>query len=62
MGLTMITKELTQMIIDLRSEGLDCYQIARKLDVNTVEVERIVYGDNKLDPEILEMVHWGVHY
>lgn len=53
--------EREQMVMDLRNEGYDCYQIARKLEMLVPEVEEIVYGDNDIDTETL--LHWsGQHY
>ena len=60
--MTMISPEIRQMVIDLRSEGLDCFQIARKLELTVPEVEEIVYGPAVTDPDMIEFVHWGQHY
>ena len=50
-----------QMVMDLRKEGHDCFQIARKLDMTVAEVEEIVYGDN--DEDIEALMYWsGAHY
>lgn len=53
--------EREQMVMDLRSEGYDCYQIARKLEMLVPEVEEIVYGDHDEDIEAL-MLWTGAHY
>ena len=58
----MISPEIRQMVNDLRSEGLDCFQIARKLELTVPEVEEIVYGPIVTDPDMIEFVHWGAHY
>lgn len=53
--------ERQQMVMDLRSEGYDCHQIARKLEMLVPEVEEIVYGDN--DEDIEALMYWsGAHY
>lgn len=53
----------SQEIHDLRSEGLDCYQIARKLELTVPEVEAVVYGQVKdLSPDAIELYHWAQHY
>lgn len=50
-------------ILDLRKDGLDCYQIARKLELTVPEVENVVYGQVKdLSPDMIEYLHWGQHY
>jgi hypothetical protein len=50
-----------QIVIDLRKEGYDCFQIARKLELTVPEVEHIVYGFQDEDIETLLM--WtGSHY
>ena len=50
-----------QMVMDLRKEGHDCFQIARKLELTVPEVEEIVYGFHDEDIETLLM--WtGSHY
>ena len=50
-----------QMVMDLRKEGYDCYQIARKLEMTVPEVEEIVYGFHEDDIETLLM--WtGAHH
>jgi hypothetical protein len=49
------------MVMDLRKEGYDCFQIARKLELTVPEVEEIVYGFRDEDIETLLM--WtGSHY
>lgn len=60
--MTMISPEIRQMVKDLRSEGHDCYNIARKLELTVPEVEEIVYGPASQDPDMIEFVHWGAHY
>ena len=54
--------EREQMVMDLRSEGHDNFQIARKLEMTVPEVEEIVYGDCDLDAEMIEYMHWVQHY
>ena len=50
-------------ILDLRKDGLDCYQIARKLELTVPEVENVVYGQVKdLSPDMIEYYHWAEHY
>ena len=50
-----------QMVMDLRKEGHDCFQIARKLDMTVAEVEDIVYVFQ--DEEIETLLRWtGSHY
>lgn len=49
------------MVMDLRKEGYDCHQIARKLEMTVPEVEEIVYGFQ--DEEIETLLMWtGSHY
>lgn len=52
----------SQEILNLRKDGLDCYQIARKLELTVPEVEEVVYGPAVADPDMIEFVHWGQHY
>lgn len=53
----------TQEVHDLRAEGLDCFQIARKLGMTIPEVETVVYGQVKdLSPDMIEYLHWTQHY
>ena len=54
--------EKEQMVMDLRAEGYDCFQIARKLEMTVPEVEAIVFGDYDIDPAMLEMLHWSGHH
>lgn len=54
--------EREQMVMDLRAEGHDNFQIARKLELTVPEVEEIVYGDHDLDAEMIEYMHWAQHY
>lgn len=54
--------EREQMVMDLRAEGCDNFQIARKLEMTVPEVEEIVYGDHDLDAEMIEYMHWAQHY
>jgi hypothetical protein len=61
-GMTMTSPEIKQMVIDLRTEGNDCFTIARKLELTVPEVEEIVYGPAVTDPDMIELVHWGAHY
>jgi hypothetical protein len=58
----MTSPEIVQMVKDLRSDGLDCHTIARKLELTVPEVEEIVYGPAVTDPDMIEFVHWGAHY
>jgi hypothetical protein len=58
----MTSPEIRQMVTDLRTEGNDCFQIARKLELTVPEVEEIVYGPSSQDPDMIEFVHWGQHY
>ena len=51
-----------QMVVDLRNEGYDCYQIARKLDMTVPEVEEIVYKDQDADYNDALMRWTGAHY
>lgn len=60
--MTMTSPDIVQMIKDLRNEGHDCFQIARKLELTVPEVEEIVYGPVVTDPDMIEFVHWGAHY
>ena len=53
--------EREQMVMDLRSDGYDCYQIARKLEMLVPEVEEIVYGDSDAATETLLYLA-GQHY
>jgi hypothetical protein len=50
------------MVRDLRSEGYDNFQIARKLELTVAEVEEIVFGPAVTDPDMIEFLHWGAHY
>jgi hypothetical protein len=58
----MTTPEIVQMVKDLRAEGYDCYNIARKLEIPVPEVEEIVFGPAVTDPDMIEFLHWGAHY
>jgi len=58
----MQQEHIVQMVKDLRSEGMDCHTIARKLELTVPEVEEIVYGPAVTDPDMIEFVHWGAHY
>jgi hypothetical protein len=58
----MTSPEIRQMVADLRTEGNDCFTIARKLELTVPEVEEIVYGPSSQDPDMIELVHWGAHY
>jgi hypothetical protein len=60
--MTMTSPDIVQMVRDLRSEGYDNFQIARKLELTVPEVEEIVYGPVVTDPDMIEFVHWGAHY
>ena len=53
--------ERNQMVMDLRSEGYDNFQIARKLEMTVAEVEEIVYGFQDEDIETL-LLWTGSHY
>jgi hypothetical protein len=61
-GTTMTSPDIVQMVRDLRTEGYDNFQIARKLELTVPEVEEIVYGPAVTDPDMIEFVHWGAHY
>ena len=53
--------QIEQMIIDLRAEGFDCFQIARKLELTVLEVEKIVYRGLEIDFE--QVMAWmGAHH
>ena len=58
----MTSPDIVQMVKDLRSEGYDSFQIARKLELTVPEVEEILYGPIVTDPDMIEFVHWGAHY
>lgn len=53
--------EKKQMVMDLRAEGYDNFQIARKLELTVPEVEEIVYGFQDEDIETL-LLWTGSHY
>jgi len=58
-----MTTDRSQEIKDLRAEGLDCFQIARKLGLTVPEVEAVVYGQvADLSPDAIELYHWAQHY
>jgi hypothetical protein len=57
----MTEQQIEQMVIDLRADGLDCYTIARKLELSLLEVEKIVYRGMEVDPEIV-MAWMGAHH
>ena len=60
-GKIMITPDIAQMVRDLRNEGNDCFQIARKLELTVPEVEEIIFGHKNQDTETL--ILWAaVHY
>lgn len=61
-GTIMTSPDMVQMVKDLRSEGYDNFQIARKLELTVPEVEEIVYGPAVTDPDMIEFMHWGAHY
>jgi len=61
-GTSMTTPDIVQMVKDLRAEGYDCYNIARKLEIPVPEVEEIIYGPAVTDPDMIEFLHWGAHY
>jgi hypothetical protein len=49
------------MVMDLRADGLDCYTIARKLELTVLEVEKIVYKGLEVDFE--QVMAWmGAHH
>jgi hypothetical protein len=58
----MTSPDIVQMVRDLRNEGYDNFQIARKLELTVAEVEEIVYGPTVTDPDMIEFIHWGAHY
>ena len=62
----MITPNIVQMINDLRNEGFDSNTIARKLELTTVEVENIIYGESTSSSEYsswaYDKIPWGSHY
>jgi hypothetical protein len=54
-------QQIEQMVMDLRAEGLDCYTIARKLELTLLEVEKIVYRGLEIDAEQI-MAWMGAHH
>lgn len=57
----MMEQQIEQMVMDLRKEGFDCFQIARKLELTLLEVEKIVYRGLEIDPDQI-MAWMGAHY
>jgi hypothetical protein len=57
----MDSEQIEQMVMDLRADGLDCYTIARKLNLTLQEVEKIVYKGLEIDIE--QVMAWmGAHH
>jgi hypothetical protein len=57
----MESEQIEQMVMDLRAEGHDCFQIARKLEMPILEVEKIVYKGLEIDIE--QVMAWmGAHH
>jgi hypothetical protein len=54
-------EQIQQMVMDLRKEGFDCFQIARKLELTVLQVEEIVYRGLEIDPEQI-MAWMGAHH
>jgi hypothetical protein len=57
----MMEQQIEQMVMDLRKEGYDCFQIARKLELTILEVENIIYKSLEIDPEQI-MAWMGAHH
>ncbi len=57
----MESEQIEQMVMDLRAEGHDCFQIARKLEMPILEVEKVVYRGMEIDPEVV-MAWMGAHH
>ncbi len=57
----MESEQIEQMVMDLRAEGHDCFQIARKLEMPILEVEKIVYKGLEIDIEHV-MAWMGAHH
>jgi hypothetical protein len=57
----MMEQQIEQMVMDLRAEGFDCFQIARKLELTVLEVEKIVYKGLEIDAEQI-MAWMGAHH
>jgi len=56
-----MSTDLKQEVINLRAKGLDCSQIASKLNLPVDEVEAIVYGTSEPDDLLLQF--WaGQHH
>jgi hypothetical protein len=57
----MDSEHIEKMVMDLRADGLDCYTIARKLNLTLQEVEKIVYKGLEIDIE--QVMAWmGAHH
>ncbi len=57
----MESEQIEQMVMDLRAKGHDCFQIARKLEMPILEVEKIVYKGLEIDIE--QVMAWmGAHH
>jgi hypothetical protein len=57
----MESEHIEKMVMDLRADGLDCYTIARKLNLTLQEVEKIVYRGLEIDIE--QVMAWmGAHH
>ncbi len=57
----MEQEHIEQMVRDLRKEGFDSFQIARKLELTVLEVENIIYKGLEIDPEQI-MAWMGAHH
>jgi DNA-binding transcriptional regulator LsrR (DeoR family) len=55
-----MSPDVVQQIRELRQQGLDQHQIARRLELPVEDVEREIYAC--VNSDMIEFVHWGAHY